>query len=234
MKINLSNYEIDTKDLTALFPPSKYIIPQKKAGCSVINLYSALSGVPYERYIKAFWAILYNSKYIIIYDDPETTDNSLVKKAVNFAFKNSITVFYRKRSNCISGFTPEYEELTKQINRYHSLPGNNYQYIGSNYLTVEEQPKFKKLQDKTKNKLRKYIKYYDMPYPETEYEWYLIKKQLVYYLQNKIQPAYDRNLYYICPECKELIRRGTEEEHICYCEIAPQMTHMDYILNGEE
>lgn len=234
MKIQINNYFINTKDLTTLFPPSKYILAQKNSGVSVINLYSAMSFEPFQRYISRFWAILYNTKYLIIYDDPDITDNNLVKKAVSFAFKNGITVFYRSRENCLSGLSPAYTELTKQNNIYHSRPNNQYDYMGSYYTEAPENKKFPKVKDTAKAKLRRYFTYYDITRPETEYDWYLAAKQIIFYTKNKIPTAFDKNNYYICPECKELILRGTEEEHICYCEIVPERTHMDYLLNGEE
>ena len=106
--------------------------------------------------------------------------------------------------------------------------------MGSYYTETPEAKDFPIIEDRVKSRLRKYFTYYDITYPETEYDWYLAFKQVQYYYNNKIPFAYDRNKYYICPECKELILRGTEEEHICYCEIVPEKTHMDYILNGEE
>ena len=230
----INNYEINTKELTTLFPPSKYIIAQRNAGCSVINLYSAMSMESYENYIKRFWAILYNTKYLIIYDDPDSTDNSLVKKAVSFAFKNGITVFFRQRNNCMEHVTPMYSELTKQTNKYVSRAGDEYEYIGSYYTEAPEQLKYKVISDRSKSKIRRFIKYYDITYPVTEYDWFIAYRQILYYHKNKIPYAYDRNLYYRCRECGDLISRGTEEEHVCYCDIVPKRMHMDYIVNGDD
>jgi len=233
MKIKINNYEINTKDLTTLFPPSKYIITQMKLNTSVINLYSAMSFEPYERYIKRFWAILYNTKYLIVYDDPNDADNPLVKKAVSFAFKKGITVFYRSRENCNSGLKPSYTELVRQTSTFFHLPGGNVEYMGSYYTEAPEEHKYKVIPERTKERIKRYIRYYEITYPVTEYDWYIAFKQVVYYHKNKIPFAFDKNLYYICPECKELVRRDDKHNHICYCEIPTKRTHMDYVLNGE-
>lgn len=234
MKLKINNYEIETKDLVTLFPPSKYIINQRKTGVSVITNYDPKSYIPYQNYLKRFWAVLYNTKYMIIYDDPDFTTNNLLQKAVKHAFKHGTTVFFRTRDNCNSGFTPVYTELTKENNIFHSRPGKVYDYIGSYYTDTEYITKFPKVKETGKLKLKKFITYYELTYPETELDWYLAYTQIKYYLENKIPTAYDKNLYYRCPECGELVRRGTEDEHICYCEVAPMRVHMDYVVNGEE
>lgn len=105
-----------------------------------------------------------------------------------------------------------------------------------NYIskTLDEFFRFQRVPEKQKDKLRKYIKYYELPYPQTEAEWTNTYFYIKYLRENDIPYSFDQNLYYICPECDELIRRGTEEEHICYTDIAPKRTHLDYVLNGEE
>lgn len=98
---------------------------------------------------------------------------------------------------------------------------------------IEARYQGKRLPDERKAKMRKYLRYYEIDIPQTEPEWIEAFEQLAFYIRNKIPYSFDENLYYICPECGELIRRGTEEEHICFAEISPAKVHMDYIVNGE-
>lgn len=85
-----------------------------------------------------------------------------------------------------------------------------------------------------KDKMKRYIKYYELDYPETEPEWVEIFHQLAYYIKNKIDYAFDSNQYYICEECGELVSRGNEELHCCYCDIPVERTKIDYLVNGGE
>lgn len=236
MKINLSNYSVNTDEVMSIYPPAKYQNAQKLSGCTVVPEYLTGYYKPYHISVKQTWARIYNNidkiKYIIIYDEPN--DIRLIQNIVHYAFKQGITVFYRQRSNCEAGLKPVYTELSGEKNVYHSRPGNQYDYLGSYYTETPEKHSFKVISDITKAKLKKYFTYYEITYPETEYDWYLAFKQIKYYYKNRIPFAFDKNKYHICPECKELILRGTEEEHICYCDIVPERTHMDYILNGEE
>lgn len=236
MKINLSNYSVNTNEVVSVYPPSKYTEAQKRVGCKVIPEYlSGYYGI-YHISVKQTWGMIYNLKnikYMIVYEDPDNTDQKIIKNIVHYAFKKGITVFYRQKSNCDSGLKPHYIELTKENNIYHSLPGGRYTYIGSNYEDTELKT-VKHLPEQKKNKLRKYLRYYEIETPQDEIEWVETFEVIRYYIKNKMPFAFDRNRYRVCPECKELVLRGTEEEHICYCDIVPEKTHMDYILNGEE
>lgn len=99
---------------------------------------------------------------------------------------------------------------------------------------IEARTNRARIPEERKAKMRKYLRYYELDIPQTEPEWVEAFEQLAFYIKNKIPYSFDTNLYYICPECGELIRRGTEEEHICYAEIAPKRVHMDYVINNEE
>ena len=235
MKIKINNYELNTNEILSIYPPSKYIGDQERLGCDVVNQYNTTySGFTYHTSVKYLWAKVYSSKakYYIIYDDPD--EDRKIQNIVSYAFKQGITVFFRTRSNCTAGLTPVYSELVKQTNIYHSRPGNQYDYMGSYYTEAPENKDFPIIKDITKNKLKKFITYYDITYPETEYDWYLAARQIKFYLKNKIPTAYDKNLYYRCRECGELVRRGTASEHICYCDVAPKRLHIEYLLNGDD
>lgn len=91
-----------------------------------------------------------------------------------------------------------------------------------------------RIPEERKAKMRRYITYYELDLPETEPEWVEVFHQLAYYIKNKIDYAFDSNQYYICEECGELVNRGNEELHCCYCDIPTPMTKMDYIVNGDE
>lgn len=111
-----------------------------------------------------------------------------------------------------------------------------------------------KVPEHRKAELLKQIKYYELDIPQTEPEWVRAFHQVAYYIRNGIgleQPeytedeqnlidnyqmekeltyGYDTNRYYICKECGELVRRGTE--HVCYCELPEKRTKMDILVNG--
>lgn len=95
---------------------------------------------------------------------------------------------------------------------------------------TEELYKGQRISDDRKAKMRKYIRYYDLEMPRTEPEWVETFHQLAYYIRNNIDYAFDKNLYEICEECGELVRRGTE--HVCYCELPEKRTKMDILVNG--
>lgn len=231
MKKQINNYTIDTKDLIIIFPPKKYVSSLKLTGATVIEQYDPMTFESFANYMKRFWRGVYNHKYMIVYEDPDNTTEQLIKKAVSCAFKKSITVFFRELSNCKEGFTPQYTELIKQNNIYHSKTRGQYEYMGSYYTAAPEKLEFKVLSNQDKEHLKRYIKYYDITYPETEYDWYLAKEQIDYYLANEFDYGFDSNLYYICEQCGDLVRRDTE--HVCYCDIPYKRTKLEYLINGE-
>lgn len=244
MKIQINNYSVNTNEILSIYPPKKYIYSQINAGCSVVEEYKEnFYGQIYHTSIKYLWNKIYSKdrtfKYFIVYDDPD--EDRKIQNVVRYAFKNGITVFFRERSNCEAGLTPVYSELVKQNSIYHRRPGDTYDYMGSYYTEAPDNGDFPLIDDKTKAKIRRYIVYYDITRPETEYDWYLAYEQVKYYQDNNMDYIdeegeliyQDKNLYTICKECGELIHRGTEEEHVCYCDIVPKRLKMDYIVNGE-
>ena len=92
----------------------------------------------------------------------------------------------------------------------------------------------RRIPEERKIKMRRYLRYYQLETPVTEPEWVEAFEQLAYYIKHEIPYAFDTNLYTICEECGELVHRGTEEEHICYCDIVPKRLKIDYIINGED
>lgn len=104
-----------------------------------------------------------------------------------------------------------------------------------NYISLELDilNEGKRISEERKIKMTKYIRYYQLDLPKTEAEWYNTYQQIVFYIKNDVEYSFDKNLYYICDKCGELIRRGTEEEHVCWCDLAPAKTAVDYIINGE-
>ena len=95
---------------------------------------------------------------------------------------------------------------------------------------TEEVYEGQRIPEERKAKMMKYIKYYDLEMPQSEPEWVNMYHQLAFYIRNKIDYAFDTNLYYICEECGALVRRGSE--HICYCEIPEKRTKIDILVNG--
>lgn len=207
-----------------LYPPTKYIISQEKAGCKVLHSQVTKKQI--------WWTIYNNAKRdtLIIYDDPESS--TFIRNVVHKALAQGITVYYRSRANCNTNLNPVYEEIIKE-KLIKTKDKTTFSVYTLNPIPQEEDITFS---EQEKAKLRRYIRYYELELPQnpTTAEWYNIGIQIKYYINNKIPYAYDRNLYYICEECGELIRRGTEDEHICYCDIAPQKTHLDYLINGDE
>lgn len=242
MKKQINNYSVNTNEILSIYPPKKYVCSQINAGCSVIEEYKEnFYGQIYHTSIKYLWSKIYSKdktfKYFIVYDDPD--EDRKIQNVVRYAFKNGITVFFRERSNCEAGLTPVYSELIKQHSIYHRRPGDTYDYMGSYYTAAPEKLEFKVLSNQDKEHLKRYIKYYDITYPETEYDWYLAKEQIDYYQHNGIKYMtkkgkliyQDNNLYYICKECGDLVRRDTE--HVCYCDIPYKRTKLEYLINGE-
>ena len=210
MKIN--NYEFKPNKIATLFAPYKYHSAQKQVGCTVITS------------TKQAWYILYNQSLeaIIIYSDPD--DNVFIRNVCKYALDNNIKVFYR--ANCIPGIAPSYEEITAERPIFH-----NKQYITSNFDSVS-QVEVQPLDDRTKNKLRLFIKYYDLDYPTNETEWHMIHETVKYYSDNKIEFSFDENTHYLCEDCGELVLRGTK--HTCYYDEPIKRTKIDYLVNGGE
>lgn len=214
MKIN--DYEIKPSKLATLFAPYKYHSAQRKAGCTVIKT------------AKQAWYTLYNKplEAIIIYTDPDADDefSPFMKNICKYALKNNIKVFYR--ANCIPGIAPSYEEITAERPVFY-----NEQYVTSNFDSVTP-VKVMPLDDRTKNKLLQYIKYYDLDYPNNETEWHILHTTVKYYSDNKIEFSFDENTHYLCEDCGEIVARGTK--HICYYDEPIKRTKIDYIVNGGE
>ena len=135
---------------------------------------------------------------------------------------------------------------------YYKIDGDYYKFIPNDkedngyYKKIDKNRRVKedkniqidtiyggmRLSEAKKDKIKRLIKYYELDYPETEPEWVEIFHQLAYYIKNRIHFAFDKNRYYRCKECRELVLRGSE--HCCYCDLPVPMTKMDYIVNGDE
>lgn len=89
----------------------------------------------------------------------------------------------------------------------------------------------KSLSQAEKDELSFEIKYYDLEYPQSEAEWSLVKDTIAFYKKNNIPYAFDKNQYYICPECKSLAK--LDMTHICFDE-EHKYDKLDYIVNGGE
>lgn len=149
------------------------------------------------------------------------------------ALDNHIKVFYRvnsKRFIEYTGYKPVYEEHCGQYKVHH------YQYITNDVQPTIEQEiaqsnSLQVLSQAEKDSLSYKLKYYDLDYPHSEAEWMLVKEQVEFYEKNNIDYSFDKNQFYICPECKGLAR--IDESHECFSEIH-EYNKLDYIVNGGE
>lgn len=174
---------------------------------------------------------------MVMYSDPNTTHKYIYYKENNtwhtFIPNDRITAGDRKRDN---------KQRTRIMIDEHT----------------EELYNGMRIPEERKAKMMRYIKYYDLDIPQTEPQWVETFHQLAYYIKNNIgykEPEYtpeeqalidsyqmdkeitygfDNNQYYICEECGELVNRGTDALHCCYCELPVERTKIDYLVNGGE
>lgn len=175
---------------------------------------------------------------MIRYDDPNKTHKY---------------IYYKIKDNYYK-FIPN----EKADSGYYNKIDKNRRVKEAKNIQIDTMYNGMRIPEDRKDKMKRYIKYYELDYPETEPEWVEVFHQLAYYIKNNIgykEPeytpeeqalidsyqmdkevtyGYDNNRYYICEECGELINRGTEELHCCYCDIPVPRTKEDYLVNGGE
>ena len=149
------------------------------------------------------------------------------------ALDNHIRVFYRVNAKHFIEYTA-YKAIYEEHCSQYTL--SRYQYISDEpELTIEQQiakdNHLQVLSQAEKDTLSYKLKYYDLDYPHSEAEWMLVKEQVAFYEKNNIDYAFDRNQFYICPECKALAR--IDLPHECFNE-THEYNKLDYIVNGGE
>lgn len=212
MSIEINNYKFKPNKVATLFAPYRYHSEQRRRGSTVITSTNQA------------WYILYNKpiEALIIYSDPD--DNVFVRNVCKYALEHSIKIFYR--ANCIPGLPKVYEEITKERPIFY-----NKQYTTSKFDTVA-QVEVKPLNERTKNRLLQFIKYYDLNYPTNETEWHIIHETVKFYSDNEIEFSFDENTHYLCEDCGAVVSRGVK--HTCYYDEPPKRTKIDYLVNGGE
>lgn len=240
----INNKEYMPSEICTINTPMNKQAYQRKLGMGVIaNTVKALKfAVTSDRFT-----------CVIYYGYPKTL---FIENILNEAVYNGKDVYYRVRDINYE-YTPTEAEKTAR-DKYLERKAYKEQAHTARMSQIEEMYDGMRIPEDRKLKMRRYISYYDLDYPQSEPEWVEMFYQLAYYIKNKIgyeAPEYtpeeqalidsyqmdkeitygfDNNQYYICEECGELVNRGNEELHCCYCDIPAPRTKIDYIVNGDE
>lgn len=191
---------------------------------------------------------------IICYTDPGRSE--FIESLLTEAVFNNKTV-YIKNGILYNEFTPRQTLSVRKELRNRDKYLDKKQNQNDMLYLRDCMNNHRRIPEERKAKMLKFIKYYEMDIPTNEIEWVETFDNLAFYIRNKIayqEPeyteeelikidnyqmnrdytyGYDINKYYICEECGELVLRGTEDTHLCYCDIAPERTNADRIINGD-
>ena len=246
-KLILNNNEYVASEIVTINPPMNKVNEQKRKGITVVGGYGKLPTIKALKYATT------NPKFtcIIYYGYPKS---KFIQDILNAATYENKDVYYKVQDSVFvyTATEPKPTARDKYIAKQeykqqaHTARLEHLEYIYQGQRVTEEQ----------KNKMKRYIKYYELELPESEIEWVEMLHQLRYYIKNKLiceEPEYtseeqalidsyqmekdmtygfDTNRYYICEECGELVLRNTE--HTCYYDEPIKRTKLDYIVNGGE
>ncbi len=191
---------------------------QRRMGINVIaNTVKALRFASIAEYITC----------VIHYGFPKTP---FIQDILNNAVYNGKDVYYRVENNNIK-YEPTEPKKTAR-DRYIEKQEYKQQAHTARVSQIEDRYHGARVPEDRKLKMMKYIRYYELDMPKTEPEWVETFHQLSYYIRNDIDYAFDKNQYFICEDCGDLVHRGTE--HACYYELPEPRTKIDYLVNGGE
>lgn len=214
----INNKEYTPSEIGTLNTPEAKKQIQRSLGMKVIaNTVKAMR----------FAALTPTLNCIIFYGLPKS---EFIQEILNDAVYNGKDVYYR-----VDNQNMEYIPTAPQKNardRYLEKLDYKRQAQTARIENIEQRTNGARVPEARKAKMMKYIRYYELEIPRTEPEWVETFEQLAFYIRNNIEYAFDNNQYEICPECGDLIHRGSE--HCCYCELPEQRVKMDYLVNGEE
>ena len=216
----INNKEYMPSEICTINTPMNKQTNQRKLGMGVI-----------ANTVKALKFAVTSNRFtcVIYYGYPRSL---FIESILNEAVYSGKDVYYRV-NDINYDYTPTEAEKTAR-DKYLERKAYKEQAHTARIEHIEDMYNGMRIPEERKAKMRRYIRYYELDLPETEPEWVEVFHQLAYYIKNKIDYAFDSNQYYICEECGELVNRGTEELHCCYCDIPVPMTKMDYIVNGDE
>lgn len=230
MKIEIANKDYTYEEIGVINTPESKERHLRKLGMNVLKTMKAIGYMLSKSTIKA----------VVIYSNTQKKTHlsgKLIEKLMNTEHIAKYSANYAGRKYFIFfEDTREYKEIIfSEEQRKKERIAERKEDSLENYISLELDRIYegKRISEERKIKMTKYIRYYQLELPKTEAEWYNTFKQLEFYIKNNVEYSFDKNLYYICKECGELIRRGTEEEHVCYCDLVPEKTTIDYIINGE-
>lgn len=214
----INNKEYTPSEIGTINTPMDRQNTQRRIGMGVI-----------ANTVKALKFAAYSPKFtcIIHYGYPK---GNFIENILNEAVYNGKDVYYRV-DNYNYAYTPTEAEKTAR-DRYLERQEYKRQAQTARITQIEDRYNGARVPEERKAKMMRYIRYYELEIPQTEPEWVETFHQLAYYIKNNIEYAFDENQYEICPECGDLIRRGTE--HCCYCELPIERTKIDYLVNGGE
>jgi len=164
---------------------------------------------------------------LIYYGNPK---HPFIENILNEAVYNGKDVYYRV-DNMNYPYTPTEPQKTAR-DKYIEKQEYKRQAQTARLEQIEDRYNGARIPEERKLKMRRFIRYYELEMPQSEPEWVETVQQLAYYIRNEVPYAFDENQYYICEECGDLVRRGTE--HCCYCELPEPRTKLDYLVNGGE
>lgn len=230
MKIEIANSDYTYEEIGVINTPESKEKTLRKLGMNVLKTMKAIGYMLSKTTIKA----------VVIYSNTQKKTHlseKLIEKLMSTEHVAKYSANYAGRRYFIFfEDTREYKEIIfSEEQRKKERIAERKEDSLENYISLELDRIYegKRISEERKIKMTKYIRYYQLELPKTEAEWYNTFKQLEFYIKNNVEYSFDKNLYYICQECGELIRRGTEEEHVCYCDLVPVKTNIDYIINGE-
>lgn len=228
-KIKIENFEYEADEVISFRPPIEIGVAQKNYDRNVNVVFGQFInefGLRQYKTNKRLWGELYGIlqknkkqkiKCLIIYEDPESLEaTQMIKNVVKWGLNNYLHVYRRLGAG-------RYNEITDENPIFF-----RGECIASEFV-IQEKLNNKPLKDKTKDKLYPKLKYWDIDYPRSEEEWRIAYAQVKFYIENRIPPAYDKNRYTLCKECKDLYTRGVE--HVCYAPEYIKYTQLDYEIN---
>ena len=213
MKIANNNYAYE--EIGVINTPETKEKDLRKLGMSVLKTMKAIGYMLSKEDIRA----------VVIYSNTQKKTHlseKLIEKLMNTEHIAKYSANYAGRKYFLFfEDTREYKEIifSEEQRRKDRIAERREDSL-ENYISLELDilNEGKRISEERKIKMTKYIRYYQLDLPKTEAEWYNTFQQIAFYIKNNVEYSFDKNLYYICDKCGELIRRGTEEEHVCWCD----------------
>jgi hypothetical protein len=174
-----------------------------------------------------------NIKTLITYVAPES---SIVSSLISTIFKNPCSEAYyipKPGAKPIEITNISYKKSTHVTNKGETQVRITYDIFQD--FKEEVYSQFNVITEQEKAHYSKYIRLFDLAYPQDNLEWTLIRETINTYLNYNLPYQFDTNRYYLCEECDELVSLNQQGYHKCSSpDIDEKYSKIDRIVNGEE